>query len=323
MRSKRLRRGAGPLAAAALALVVSSVFAGARDQPCAVDDLERKVCLEAPAERIVALSPGATELAFAAGAGDKVVAVVEHSDYPARAQELPSVGNYDRIDLEALVGLEPDLVIGWETGNPGKQLETLESLRTRVFYIEPRRVDGVADALTRLGRLAGSEATAEQEAETFLAGMAEIKERYAEREPVRTFYQVWDAPLMSLNDEHLIGRAIADCGGVNVFGDRPRLVPRLDDEAVLAANPEVIITSSSDADENDRNQWLSHWQQYSSMSAVERENLYTVPADPLVRPTPRFLQGAQSLCERIDRARQNKARQKRARNKQPREGGSE
>ncbi|GAB2726903.1 cobalamin-binding protein [Halomonas garicola] len=318
MRSKRLRRGAGPLAAAALAcaFVTQGAFAGADAKPCAVDDLEREVCLDAPAQRIVALSPGATELAFAAGAGDDVVAVVEHSDYPARARKLPSVGDYSRIDLEALVGLGPDLVIGWETGNPGKQLETLESLGTKVFYIEPRTVDGVAAALNRLGRLAGSEDIAEQEAEAFLAGMAKLKARYAERAPVRVFYQVWDAPLMSLNDEHLIGRAITDCGGVNVFGERPRLVPRLDDEAVLAANPEVIITGSSDAsngdEENARHQWLSHWQQYSSMAAVQRESLYTVPADPLVRPTPRFLQGAQSLCERIDQARKN----------QPREGGS-
>lgn len=313
MRSNRVARGAGPLVTAALSLAfaASGASAGTQDKPCAVDDLERRVCLEAPAERIVALSPGATELAFAAGAGEKVVAVVEHSDYPAPARELPSVGNHTRIDLEALVGLKPDLVIGWVTGNPEEQLETLQSLGTQVFYIEPQTVDGVADTLTRLGLLAGSEEAAEEEAETFLAGMAKLKARYAEREPVRTFYQVWDAPLMSINGEHLIGRAIADCGGVNVFGDQPRLVPRLDDEAVLAANPEVIITGSSDAqneaeasgDKPARNEWLEHWQQYPSMAAVKQENLYTVPADPLVRPTPRFLQGAQSLCERIDQAR--------------------
>ncbi|MGO1626652.1 MAG: cobalamin-binding protein, partial [Halomonadaceae bacterium] len=260
-------RTAGPLAAAALALalVTQGASAGTEDAPCAVDDLERKVCLEAPARRIVALSPGATELAFAAGAGEKVVAVVAHSDYPPPARKLPIVGDYNRIDLEALVGLEPDLVVGWVTGNPEKQLETLESLGIRVFYIEPRTVDGVADTLERLGRLAGSEATAEQEAEAFVAGMAELKARYSEHEPVRVFYQVWDSPLMSLNDEHLIGRAIRDCGGVNVFGERPRLVPRLSDEAVLDANPEVIITGSDD--DSVDNAWLEHWRQYSGLAA--------------------------------------------------------
>ncbi|WNK19165.1 cobalamin-binding protein [Halomonas piscis] len=297
--------GARLLFVAALTLGVSGLAAAGAAatgaERCAVDDLERRVCLEAPARRLVALSPGATELAFAAGAGERVVAVVAHSDYPARARKLPSVGDYNRIDLEALVGLRPDLVIGWVTGNPEEQLETLESLGTQVFYIEPRTVEGVAGTLKRIGRLAGSEATAEQEAEAFLDGMEKLEARYAERDPVRTFYQVWDAPLMTLNGEHLIGRAIEACGGANVFGDQPRLVPRLDDEAVLEANPEVIITGSDE--ESMDNDWLGHWRQYPNMAAVAEDNLYTVPADPLVRPTPRFLQGAQSLCERIDQAR--------------------
>lgn len=279
-------------------------------QPCAVDDLGREVCLEAPAKRIVALSPGATELAFAAGAGDDVVAVVEHSDYPARARKLPSVGNYNRIDLEALVGLAPDLVIGWVTGNPEEQLETLQSLGMAVFYIEPRTVEGVANALERLALLAGSDAIGQREAEHFREGMAALAARYADRAPVSVFYQVWDAPLMSINDEHLIGRAIRRCGGINVFGDQPRLVPRLDDEAVLKANPDVIITGSKDAAGNgdERNDWLTYWQQYPGMTAVAEDNLFTVPADWLVRPTPRFLQGAQSLCERIELVREKQAR---------------
>ncbi|MDN6180535.1 MAG: cobalamin-binding protein [Halomonas subglaciescola] len=301
-------------------LLVSTLMLGAAGladaQPCAVDDLGRKVCLEAPAARIAALSPGATELAFAAGAGDKVVAVVEHSDYPPPARKLPSVGDYSRIDLEALVELAPELVIGWVTGNPEEQLETLQSLDMAVFYVEPRTVEGVASALERLAHLAGSDAVGQREAEHFREGMAALDARYADRAPVSVFYQVWDAPLMSLNDEHLIGRAIRRCGGINVFGDQPRLVPRLDDEAVLKANPEVIITGSTDADSNVethgkkpvRNDWLVHWQQYPSMAAVAAGHLYTVPADPLVRPTPRFLQGAQSLCERIELVREKQAR---------------
>lgn len=311
MPNKRLQRRITSLVGAALALCLAAAT-NADTEPgderrCARDDLARKVCLGAPASRIAALSPGATELAFAAGAGEDVVAVVAHSDYPPAAQALPSVGDYNRIDLEALVGLEPDLVIGWVTGNPDEQLKTLQSLDMPVFYIEPRTAEGVASALERLAHLAGSDAIGREEAERFRDGMAELKARYSEREPVSVFYQVWDAPLMSINNEHLIGRAIEDCGGVNVFSDRPRLVPRLSDEAVLEANPEVIITGSADAEADiekpAHNEWLAHWQQYPNMAAVAQGQLYTVPADPLVRPTPRFLQGAQSLCERLELAR--------------------
>jgi iron complex transport system substrate-binding protein len=314
--NKRFQRRFTPLAGAALwlclansavAVAVADIKAEteAESERCAVDDLEREVCLEAPASRIAALSPGATELAFAAGAGENVVAVVAHSDYPPAARQLPSVGNHNRLDLEALVGLEPDLVIGWVTGNPDEQLKTLKSLDMAVFYIEPRTTESVARALERLAHLSGSDAIGREEAERFRDGMAELKARYSEREPVSVFYQVWDAPLMSINKEHLIGRAVEDCGGVNVFGDQPRLVPRLDDEAVLQANPDVIITGrSGDADSDDKSSaWLAHWQQYPGMTAVAEGNLFTVPADWLVRPTPRFLQGAEALCERLDRAR--------------------
>jgi iron complex transport system substrate-binding protein len=312
--NKRLQRRAKLLVGAALALWLAVANSAAADteaygqRRCAVDDLEREVCLEAPASRIAALSPGATELAFAAGAGDSVVAVVAYSDYPPAANELPSVGDYARLDLEALVGLAPDLAIGWVTGNPGEQLETLDSVGMPVFYIELRTVEGVASALERLAHLAGSDAVGREAAERFRDGMAALQARYGERAPVTTFYQVWDAPLMSINDEHLIGRAIRRCGGVNVFGDQSRLVPRLNDEAVLKADPEVIITGRSDAaDIDDKSTaWLRYWQQYPSMAAVAGGNLFTVPADFLARPTPRFLQGAEILCERLERARQKR-----------------
>ena len=85
---------------------------------CATDDLGKEICLEQPAQRIAALSPGATELAWAAGAGDQVVAVVAYSDYPPAARQLPHVGSYNRLDMEAILALEPDLIIAWQSGNP-------------------------------------------------------------------------------------------------------------------------------------------------------------------------------------------------------------
>ncbi|SDO06116.1 iron complex transport system substrate-binding protein [Vreelandella arcis] len=186
---------------------------------CVIDDREREVCLHNAAQRIATLSPGATELTYAAGAGDQVVAVVDYSDYPEEAQEVPSVGSHTRVDLEALVALSPDLVIGWTTGNPPKQLETLASLGMPVFYIEPRGVDGVASVIERLARLAGTESAGQKVADGFREGMAQLEDRYAHRDPVPTFYQVWDEPLMSINDEHLIGQVVRLCGGANVFGD--------------------------------------------------------------------------------------------------------
>ncbi|WP_281444050.1 cobalamin-binding protein [Halomonas sp. M1] len=270
---------------------------------CVVDDRDREVCLHNAARRIATLSPGATELTYAAGAGDQVVAVVSYSDYPPEAKEVASVGSHTRIDLEALVGLAPDLVIGWVTGNPAEQLETLEALGMPVFYIEPRTVEDVAYTIERLARLAGTEPAGQRVAESFRTGMADLASRYGERAPVRTFYQVWDEPLMSVNNDHLIGQVVQLCGGVNVFGDQRRLVPRLDDEAVLAANPEAIIAGGM-GEEN--RHWLTHWEQYSNLTAVAAESLYFVPPSLIQRPTPRLLEGAQILCDKLEQSRQKR-----------------
>ncbi len=270
------------------------------DEVCAIDDTDREVCLAAPAERIAALSPGATELLFAAGAGERVVAVVDHSDYPPEASELPTVGSHARLDLERLVVLQPDLVIGWVTGNPAEQMERLERLGVPVFRIEPRDFEGIASALERLARLAGNEAQGRLAAERFRQGLAELAARHAAAPPVPVFYQVWDAPLMTVNDDHLIGKAITLCGGVNIFGGLSRLVPRIDDEALLAADPEVILAGGR-GEEN--RSWLEYWQRFPELTAVARDNLFFVPPSLLQRPTPRLLEGSRRLCDRLEVAR--------------------
>ncbi|WP_207308994.1 cobalamin-binding protein [Marinobacter salicampi] len=270
---------------------------------CAIDDKDREVCLDEPARRIAALSPGATELVYAAGAGDQVVAVVSYSDYPPEARQVTSVGSHTRMDLERLLSLEPDLVIGWVTGNPPEQIATLEELGLPVFFIEPRDFEGVSSAIERLAALAGTGTEGGRVAEDFRRGMAELAERYAGAEPVPVFYQVWEEPLMTVNREHLIGKVVSLCGGRNVFGDLPRLVPRISREAVLAADPEAIIAGGM-GEEN--REWLTAWQDFPGLRAVQRDNLFFVPPSLIQRPTPRLLEGSRIFCNKLEQARERR-----------------
>lgn len=282
---------------AAFALWQGPVVAGG---VCVTDDTGSEVCMERPASRIAALSPGATELVWAAGAGDKVVAVVSFSDYPEQAKEVPSVGSHTRMDLERLMELQPDLVIGWVTGNPTEQIEALKGLGLPVFSIEPRNFEGVSNAIERLARLAGTEAKGFAEADRFRQGIERLERQYREAEPVSVFYQVWDEPLMTVNNEHLIGKVITLCGGVNVFGDLDRLVPRISAEAVIGANPEAILAGGM-GEEN--RHWLTRWDAFPSIDATAQDNLYFIPPSLIQRPTPRLLQGSQLFCEKLDDAR--------------------
>ncbi|RDL45167.1 cobalamin-binding protein [Marinomonas piezotolerans] len=269
-------------------------------QQCVVDDRQRTVCMDKPAQRIATLSPGATELAFAAGAGSKVVAVVSYSDYPPQAKQITSVGSHTRIDMERLVSLQPDLVLAWRTGNPPEQIDLLEKMGQTVFIIEPHEFDEIATAVKRIGTLAGTEVVADDVADTFLAGIEQLRERYQNAPKVRTFYQVWDEPLMSMSGKHYISKVVALCGGVNVFADSSRMIPRLNVESVLLQNPEAIIAGGM-GEEN--SSWLQAWRAFPEMRATAQGNLFFVPPSLIQRPTPRVLEGARILCDKLDIAR--------------------
>ncbi|WP_449285547.1 cobalamin-binding protein [Marinobacter sp. PE14] len=288
------------LAALSVLFLLAPLLAQAQG-PCAHDALNQKVCLADPAQRVVSLSPGATELLFSAGAGAKVVAVSAWSDYPAEAADLPQVGDSNRLDLEAIVSLAPDLVVAWVDGNSRSQLERLSDLGIPVFWLAPRTFDDISMAVSDLASLTGSPDLGKERAEAFRAEIATLKAQYADARPVKVFYQIWDQPLMTVNREELISKAITLCGGVNVFGELPRLVPRISREAVLEANPEAIITAGS----SDDRQWLEAWKAFPGLAAIAAGNLFLEPPDLLARPTLRMADGARHLCQTLEQARAN------------------
>lgn len=274
--------------------------AAARGEVTVEDGAGRQVRLAAPARRIVSLAPHVTELLYAAGAGERLVGAVEYSDYPAAARALPRVGGYAQPDLEGIVALRPDLVVGWASGNPPAQTARLEALGLTLYYSEPRRLDAIPAELERLGRLAGSEAAADAAAAAFRARLDALRGRYAGRLPVPLFYQIWDRPLLTVGGVHIISDLIGLCGGVNVFGALAGLTPQLDREAVLAADPEAIIASGMG---EARPEWLDEWRQWPQLLAVKRGNLFFIHPDLIQRHTPRLLDGAERLCGELEEAR--------------------
>ncbi|MBP8217652.1 MAG: cobalamin-binding protein [Thauera sp.] len=286
------------LALLATLLLGHAATAGAQIE--LTDDAGQRIVLAQPAQRIVSLAPHVTEILFAAGAGEHVVGVVAYSDYPQAARALPQVGGYTQVDLEAIVSLRPDLVIGWRSGNRDAHLARLQAMGIPVYLNEPRSLDDVARSLEQFGRLAGSEDAAHAAATAFRARHAALAARYAGQPPVRTFYQIWDRPLMTINDEHLIADVIRLCGGSNVFGSLSQLAPTIGVEAVLAANPEAIVASGMG---DDRPEWLDQWARWPQLEATRRDNLFFVPPDLIQRHTPRILDGAERLCAQLETAR--------------------
>ena len=256
------------------------------------DDAGRRVSLGQPAARIVSLAPYLSELLFAAGAGHAVVGVSEFSDYPAAAARVRRIGGGTGLDLEAIIALQPDLVVAWKSGNPVNQVERLRALGLTVFLSEPRQLRDVPDTLLRLGQLAGTETVAKAAADSFNGRHLQLEKRYAQRPLVSVFYQIWEQPLMTLNGEHLFTDVLRLCGGRNVFAELPALAPQVDIEAVLAVDPEVMVVAVDEQDSS----LLAAWQRWRSLSAVLYGHVYAVAGEQVVRHSPRLREGAGELC---------------------------
>lgn len=260
----------------------------------------KQIVLPAPAVRVVSLAPHITELVFAVGGGKQLVGVVNHSDYPEAAKAIPQVGRYDKINIESIVTLKPDLVIVWQSGNGDNIASRLESLGLTTFVVEPRKLEDIATTLKVVGKLLGHTEQGNCEANTFLQRLRTLRQQYSHKTPVSIFYQVWHEPLMTLNGEHLISDVLALCGGNNVFADAIPLVPRLSVESVIRANPQVVLASGMG---EARPEWLDMWRRWPSLQAQQHQQLYFVPPDILQRHTPRVLQGTARVCDALEQAR--------------------
>jgi iron complex transport system substrate-binding protein len=283
----------------ALALVIALALAGsAHARVAVIDDEGRAVELAQPARRIVSLAPHLTEQLFAIGAGDLIVGTTDFADFPEAAKGLPRVARAHSVDLERVSAARPDLVLVWGSGFPPATIDAVRRLGVPTFVSEPGRLADIATSLERLGLLTGR--SPERAAAAFNAKLAALRERYAGRRAVRVFYQVWNDPLMTLGGRHVVSEAIALCGGRNVFADLAPIAPRVSTEAVLAADPEVIVTAEPGARPSGV---LANWQRFGRITAVRRDLLFTLDADRINRHGPRIVDETAVLCEAIDRAR--------------------
>jgi len=275
----------------------------------ATDSSGRRVTLARPAERIISLAPHATELLFAAGAGSRLVAASEYSDYPQAAKRLPRVASSGAIDLEQVLALRPDLVVAWRLEATTKALDRLESLGVLLAYVEPRRLDEIPQAVEMLGTLAATDSIARAEAARLRAELARLRSAYRGRPVIDVFYQISERPLMTLNGRHFVSDALALCGGRNVFANAPIIAAAVDAEAVLAANPQAIIAARSDP--ADRS-WQAFWLRFGELRAVHDRNLLALHVDEMHRHGPRAIASTARLCELLDEARARSGLTKRA-----------
>ena len=283
-----------------IAMLLVLLASGALAQIEVVDDRGNTVILERPAQRIVSLSPHITEMLFAAGAGERIVATVLFSDFPEAAKEIPVIGSHNAVAYESLLAANPDLVIAWASGNGDEIIARLKSLGLTVYLDEPTKIEDIPRSLQRIGTLVGREEITEREAAVFTKTLNALRIVNGTKPPVNVFYQIWNDPITTLNGKHLVSDVIRLCGGKNIFADVIPIAPVVNLESVLTANPDVIVVSGMD---EKRPEWLNEWSQWTNLAATKNGQLHFIPPDLLQRNSLRIMQGAEMLCGILDSAR--------------------
>lgn len=253
------------------------------------DDLGQSVQLEAPAQRVISLIPHAAEMLFQIQAQSKLVATVHFADYPDAARAIPRIGDYNAINTEAILRLEPDLILAYPSAPYRNQVDRLATLGIPVFFTDPQDFSAIAETLRKLGQLTGHHTEAEQAAADFESAIEALSAEYSERQTLRVFYEVWHQPIYTLNGDSYISAVLGLCGADNVFASLPVLSPQISLEAVFAADPDVIVSDAQD-----------QWRQWSQLRAVAQDALIRADSDTLHRPTPSLLTGAAKLCSDLD-----------------------
>lgn len=264
------------------------------------DSLQRTVILQQPAKRIVALAPHIVENLYSAGAGNTIVGAVDYCDYPKAALDIERVGAINSVSLEKIISLKPDLVIVWTSGNGLKVLKQLERLNITTYASNPKTFNDIAQSIHDFGLITGHVNTAQKSAHALLQKVHQLKKRFSHKKTVSLFYQVWSKPLLSLNDKQILGDVIALCGGKNIFGNTAALVPKISIESVINLQPHVMISTRKP---EDKSYTLDHWKAHTTIPAVTQNHLYYIHPDIISRHSARITQGAEALCQHLEKAR--------------------
>jgi len=272
-----------------------------------VDDAGRKIYLAKTPARIVSLAPSVTEMLFAIGAADQIVGVTQFCNYPPEALKKPKVG-YANPNLESLVALQPDLVVGPNEFLKPDVVLKLEQLKIPVFALTEKNVGDIFIHIQTLGRMLDRSTTANAVAMELRQQVTQIKERTERFSPVRVLYVLNSEPLITVGPGSFIDQLIVLAGGVNVAAKSGTPYPRLSMETVLQDDPEVLVFPVGES-EGISDSEQQAWRQWSTITAVKQGRLHQIPADLLNRPGPRVVRALELLADILHPTRTSSSRE--------------
>lgn len=263
-----------------------------------VDDAGRTITLAEIPQRIVSLAPSNTEILYAVGASSQVVGRDEFSDYPEEAKSIESVGgSFGEYNVEAILALEPDLVLAAEINSP-ELIAQLEDLGLTVYYLRnPTTFEEMYTNLENIAKLTGNDAT--ELVDSLKARIAAVDEKIAPlSERISVFYEIdaTDPAKPWTYGPGTFGSLLIErAGGYNIGDIASDPYPQISLEQVVAANPSVIILGDS--------MWgvtpesVLARPGWESIEAVKSSKIFPIDDNLISRPGPRLVDGLEQLAK--------------------------
>ncbi|MFA5316523.1 MAG: cobalamin-binding protein [Dehalococcoidales bacterium] len=267
-----------------------------------IDQAGNTVSISRMPEKIVSLAPSNTEIVYALGLQDKLVAVTEHCDYPEEAKSKPKIGGFSSVDIEKVVALQPDLVLATSRHEEDITPE-LVRLGFTTLTLNPKNLDEVMAAISLTGRAAGAEDRADQLVAEMKARIKAVTDRtdtLAESQRPRVFYLLWHDPLMTAGPKVIISELITMAGGINIAAGLDGDYPKMSLEAMIIADPEVIIADSGHGDGEILSFTFAQSEsRLETIAARQNDRVYKIDSDIVTIAGPRIVAGLEEMARLI------------------------
>ncbi|KAA3640848.1 MAG: hypothetical protein DWP95_07895 [Proteobacteria bacterium] len=240
--------------------------------------------------KTVSLAPHITELIYAVGGGDTLVAVSAYSNFPKQASEKAIIGDAFRIDLEQMIALQPDLIFYWHGTTSQQVLRQLKQHNLKTVAIKIDTLSDIGQAMLVIAtQLNLPQPAAYHQFKSRLNNL----QQSTHDDSRSVFIQLSQQPLYTVSSQHWMSEAASLCGLQNIFSELPTTAATVSQEAVIGHNPDVIIAMQAVNENNPLQQW-------PQITAIKQQHIAIVDPDTFSRPTPRILDAVDNLCQQVN-----------------------
>ena len=257
-----------------------------------VDDLGREIHLDDQPKRIISLAPNITEMIYAIGAEDKLVARSHACNFPEAVYELPEIETYPNIDKEQILAHKPDLVLATDEILPVETVLFFEQFNIPVYFQIFDSIGDIYRHIDLVGKLTQREHAAKNLVDSLSGIEKKIVSETSDEIKYPTIMLISVDPLIVVGGGSFMNELITNAGAKNVFADKPEKYPEVTAEEVIASNPEYILIPSRFASGNILNELISLHPEFEYLPAVELGHVFDdLNPDLIYRPGPRSVYG--------------------------------